>query len=73
MNSAWKAVACIMGANAQVFFLFLVSLEASKGCLGSTEGVCALETYFLPFALVVSGFVYYKVLWYLVRTQKSGK
>jgi|GEM_PF-4942034 len=73
MKSAWKAVACIMGANAQVLFLFLTSFEASKRCSGSTEGVCALEAYFLPFALVVSGFVYYKALWYLVQTQTGGK
>jgi hypothetical protein len=73
MNSSWKAVAYIMGANAQVFFLFLGAFEVSKGCLGSSEGLCAFEAFFLPFALVVSGFVYYKVLWHLAKTEKGRK
>lgn len=73
MNSSWKAVAYIMGANAQVLFLFLGAFEASKACSGSSEGVCVAESYFLPFVLVVSGFVYYKVLWHLARTEKGRK
>lgn len=73
MGSAWRAVAYIMGANFQALLLFVGANELSSQCGGSTEGLCAWEPFFLPFALVVSAFVYYKVLWFLARSEGGGK
>lgn len=73
MSSSWRAFSYIMSANIQAVFLFLGAQELSEHCKGGGHWLCGWESFFVPFALVVAAFVYYKVLVFLVRSEKTKK
>ena len=73
MNSTWRAFLYVMGANFQAIFLFIGASELSGLCQKEGGALCAWEPFFFPFVLVVSAFTYYKVLWFLVRSEQTKK
>ena len=71
MKNPWREFGYVMGANFQAVFLLVGAGQLSDLCReGKGSFLCAAESFFLPGALVVSGFVYYQVFRHLLRSKR---
>lgn len=73
VEPSWRTFAYVMGANFQVLFLLIGAHELGKLCQGGGSVLCEWEAFFLPGALLLSGFVYYQVFRFLLRPGRRGK
>ena len=71
LQNSWREFAYVMGATFQAVFLIVGASQISELCREDKGAfLCSAEPFFLPGALVVSGFVYVQVFRHLLRSKR---